>query len=435
VRPFVLTLMTVVAIAPTASARMSAYDHYGTAHYHRSQDLRTTAGTPYDFLCPVSAYRGHLVIVVPVGASSTDAQWTEGIAADYARRGFAVAIPHPGAAIDDIARHVLATSTCTLGDGSVGVVGVGRAPSTIALDALRGLGLTRVARVAVLPPSIASADALTLVVDNAPTALDDVAKTAEPTVVSISGLEACDLRTSSDPCHASPRSSVDVENARRNISVQRGNVAIQRGVMWLGFVLEDEQPWIKGTVENVDMPTVDDLRDKTVARTLLTVDTLVGYTWRQRNAPSTNGVTALLRMEMGAAMFKKHESTAAHGGYSLGGYGELGTTGDNDFLYGGGASLTTYAGPLGLTVSAGAYGRVAPVNAGGFAAGAFVGLRNLGMDLSLDWETETPIGVRVDGRFGLDARPEQSVSVVVEVAPLALMLMGAGFFGLAHMNH
>jgi hypothetical protein len=56
------------------------------------------------------------------------------------------------------------------------------------------------------------------------------------------------------------------------------------------------------------------------------------------------------------------------------------------------------------------------------------------MPLSNDWETESPLGVRVDGRFGLDSHPERSISVLFEVSPLALLMLGGGFIGIARLG-
>ena len=419
-------LIASLAFVRTAHAGASAYSQYDGA-YTRAR------GAAYDLLCPTGARRAHLVVVVPSRESDG-----EGEANVYARRGFAVALPHgaPGAAaVSELARAVPKTSPCVIDDGRVALVGALGA-SDVVLAALRDGGFARVARVVVLPSAVRGADSGTLVFEASSRALDMMAATSEPTIAAVDGLTPCDFRTSSDPCHATG-GGPERENAARNASVHRQLTVDARGIAWVAFLVEDQPSPFASSVADVETPRPADFLPQHMVRPLVTVDTLFGYTWRGRDVGARGGGTAILRVEAGASVRKKwrNDVSPSQNGASYGGYAELGTTGDQDFVAGGGATTTFYGGPLGLSLSAGGYGRVTSVNAGGVAVGAFLGLRNFGHPDYGDWEPETPFGVRVEGRFGLDAHPEQSVAVMVEVAPLSLLTMGAGIGALFHMSH
>lgn len=410
------------------------------AHARASGTYSRTHAQSFDLLCPSTIPRAHLVVVVPDRES--DFEYTVAIGGGYAREGFAVAVMHrtfrdvglEASALDALAREILATSSCTIDDGHVGIVGIG-AGAEVALESFRDAAApSHVARVAVLPRAVSRADANTLVIDASAPALTELATTSEPTIMSVNDLASCDFRTTLDPCHVTAHDNPELENAQRNASTRRELAVESRIRAWLAFAVDGDPPPFEGRIATLDADTPSSFMSKTVVRPLLTVDALIGCTWRERDLARTSGATALLRVESGASFRKGESEGPSATGYSLGGYGEIGVTGDNDFLYGGGATLTTYGGPLGATISLGAYGRVASVNAGGIATGIFLGLRNLGMPDLGSWETETPIGVRVDGRFGLDARPERSISLLFEVSPLALMMMGAGLVGLTRMG-
>ena len=390
--------------------------------------------------CPPNAH-GHLVILVPDREREFD--YTTAVAkSSYARAGFAVAVPHrtsedvrvDATAVGEIAREVLASSGCAIADGRVGVVGVGSG-ADVALASLRDAAApAHVTRVVVLPRAVESADASTLVVDTPGRALSDLAATSVPTIAGVAGLAACDFRTSNDPCHRVAPDDPDRDNAQRMASNERERAVTARATAWLAFAMNGGPPPFDGRQASIETHAPNDFMPKTEKRPLLTVDALIGYTWRERDVPTTNGVTALMRVEIGASFRRAEGVSPSQTGYSFGGYGELGVTGDNDFLYGGGASATAYGGVFGVTASLGAYGRAASVNAGGITTGIFLGLRNLGMPDFGTWEPESPIGVRIDGRFGLDAHPERSISVMFEVAPLSLLMLGAGFAALGHLH-
>jgi len=427
-------LIATIAFVRTARASASAYSQYDGA-YHVARSQRAGAAT-YDLLCPASTKRAHLVVVVP--ERGTEPATTEGEAAAYARRGFAAAVPRDlpsdaaaaAAVVSDLARAIPKTSPCVLDDGRVGLVGAMDA-SDVVLRALPDrAGFSRVARVVVLPRArVETADEHTLVLDTSARALEAMAATAAPTIAGVDDLVPCDYHAT---C-GTPRDGPDLANARRTASIRRTLTVESRAVAWLAFELETNQPSpFASSVADVATRPLDDFLPKTIVAPVFTVDALFGYTWRSRDVGAAGGGTAILRVELAASLRRKldRDDEPERSGTSYGGYVELGTTGDQDFVYGGGATVTAFNAYFMMSASAGGYGRVAQTNAGGVALGGFVGLRRINGEN----DPVTPVGVRVEGRFGVDAHPEESVAVLFEIAPFALLELGGGLAGLAALH-
>jgi hypothetical protein len=256
----------------------------------------------------------------------------------------------------------------------------------------------------------------------------------------VHGAVACDLRGYGDPC---VRAQLDAELRRYgsdvaarqlegDLQVERVNAIGKRITAYMHAYLDGDESARSAAAAWPTEITVHEPAERAQQRArgwyeLASLAVLLGGTDQ-----GDNGFVFGIRPELVLARLKTESALNPGTGNGIGVYGEL-LSANHHSVVGGGLTFVPYLGGISLAPSVGVYHRAtgeAPADSG-VEVSVFLGHRHRAAELEY---IDLPIGVRVDGHFGLRGAREQSVIVSAQFDLVGVALFAMLLSAIGHVN-